>query len=79
METSTAERFAEYPFATDVEFQVGGTRRTRLPRTPAALVTHVRHRKQGLAGILGNGGLEGKSDAEKAELVLRSKVFYFNR
>ena len=28
---------------------------------------------------MNGGGLEGKSDEEKEELLLRSEVFYFNR
>ncbi|KAI0634019.1 hypothetical protein C8Q77DRAFT_1217355 [Trametes polyzona] len=35
--------------------------------------------QQGLAGILAGGVLEGKTEEEKAELFLRSEVFYFNR
>ncbi|CDO76838.1 hypothetical protein BN946_scf185033.g35 [Trametes cinnabarina] len=35
--------------------------------------------QQGLAGILASGALEGKSEEERAEILLRSEVFYFNR
>ncbi|KAM5539715.1 hypothetical protein V8D89_006528 [Ganoderma adspersum] len=35
--------------------------------------------QQGLAGILSSGALEGKSEDEREELMLRSEVFYFNR
>ncbi|KAH7910540.1 hypothetical protein BJ138DRAFT_1152657 [Hygrophoropsis aurantiaca] len=35
--------------------------------------------QQGLAGILTPDVLNGKSDAESSDLVLRTKVFYFNR
>ncbi|KAL7278273.1 hypothetical protein ACG7TL_008249 [Trametes sanguinea] len=35
--------------------------------------------QQGLAGILASGALEGRSEEERAEILLRSQVFYFNR
>ncbi|TFK85633.1 hypothetical protein K466DRAFT_494363 [Polyporus arcularius HHB13444] len=35
--------------------------------------------KQGIAGILSSGVLEGKTDEEKRDILLRSEVFYFNR
>ncbi|EJF55947.1 hypothetical protein BD309DRAFT_961733 [Dichomitus squalens] len=35
--------------------------------------------QQGLAGIVSSGALEGKSEDEKAEIILGSEVFYFNR
>ncbi|GBE83615.1 hypothetical protein SCP_0506700 [Sparassis crispa] len=35
--------------------------------------------QQGLSGILGTGALDGKSDDEKKDVLLRSQVFYFNR
>ncbi|PIL29263.1 hypothetical protein GSI_09313 [Ganoderma sinense ZZ0214-1] len=35
--------------------------------------------QQGLAGILSSGALQGKSEDEQEELMLRSEVFYFNR
>ncbi|KAI1790101.1 hypothetical protein LXA43DRAFT_1018334 [Ganoderma leucocontextum] len=35
--------------------------------------------QQGLIGILSSGSLEGKSEEEREELILRSQVFYFNR
>ncbi|KAI8977770.1 hypothetical protein BD414DRAFT_155140 [Trametes punicea] len=35
--------------------------------------------QQGLAGIIESGVLQGKSEEEKAEILLRSEVFYFNR
>ncbi|KAH9847028.1 hypothetical protein C2E23DRAFT_742727 [Lenzites betulinus] len=35
--------------------------------------------QQGFAGIITSGVLDGKSDEEKAEIALRSEVFYFNR
>jgi hypothetical protein len=35
--------------------------------------------KQGLADVLAHGALSGKTDAEKAETILRTQLFYFNR
>ncbi|KAI0718521.1 hypothetical protein C8T65DRAFT_638253 [Cerioporus squamosus] len=35
--------------------------------------------QQGVAGILNSGVLEGKTDDEKGDILLRSEVFYFNR
>ncbi|KAJ8463906.1 hypothetical protein ONZ51_g9948 [Trametes cubensis] len=35
--------------------------------------------QEGLSGILSSGVLEGKSEEEKADIFLRSEVFYFNR
>ena len=35
--------------------------------------------KQGLSVVLSGGAFEEKSDEEKAELLLQSEVFYFNR
>ncbi|RPD54258.1 hypothetical protein L226DRAFT_540024 [Lentinus tigrinus ALCF2SS1-7] len=35
--------------------------------------------QQGVAGILTSGVLEGKTDEEKGDILLRSEVFYFNR
>ncbi|KAI9060835.1 hypothetical protein FKP32DRAFT_1020638 [Trametes sanguinea] len=35
--------------------------------------------QQGLAGILASGALEGRPEEERAEILLRSEVFYFNR
>ncbi|KAH9937833.1 uncharacterized protein BXZ73DRAFT_89252 [Epithele typhae] len=34
--------------------------------------------QQGLQGIVAGGALEGRSEEEKRELLLRSEVFYFN-
>ncbi|KAI0672492.1 hypothetical protein C8Q78DRAFT_1027574 [Trametes maxima] len=52
---TAAERFANYSFATDEEYQ------------------------KGLSGIVGSGALRDKTDAEQAEILLRTEVFYFNR
>ncbi|KAI0324286.1 hypothetical protein GY45DRAFT_1314072 [Cubamyces sp. BRFM 1775] len=35
--------------------------------------------QEGLSGIVSSGVLEGKTEEEKAEIILRSEVFYFNR
>ncbi|PCH37547.1 hypothetical protein WOLCODRAFT_128568 [Wolfiporia cocos MD-104 SS10] len=35
--------------------------------------------QEGLAGIIASGALEGKSEEEKADIVRRSELFYFNR
>lgn len=35
--------------------------------------------KQGIAGITASGALDGKSEDEKADILLRSEVFYFNQ
>ncbi|KAH9895678.1 hypothetical protein C8Q73DRAFT_644258 [Cubamyces lactineus] len=35
--------------------------------------------QEGLSGIVSSGVLEGKTEDEKAEIFLRSEVFYFNR
>ncbi|KIK44742.1 hypothetical protein CY34DRAFT_603956 [Suillus luteus UH-Slu-Lm8-n1] len=35
--------------------------------------------QQGLADVLAHGALSGKTDAEKAETILRTQLFYFNR
>ncbi len=35
--------------------------------------------KQGIAGILASGALDGKSEEEKADMLLRSEVFYYNQ
>ncbi|KAI0367673.1 hypothetical protein BV20DRAFT_949806 [Pilatotrama ljubarskyi] len=35
--------------------------------------------QKGIAGIVESGVLEGKSEEEKSEILLRSAVFYFNR
>ncbi|KAI0744557.1 hypothetical protein C8Q76DRAFT_606262 [Earliella scabrosa] len=35
--------------------------------------------QEGLAGIISSGTLEGRTEQEKAEILLRSEVFYFNR
>ncbi|EIW53607.1 uncharacterized protein TRAVEDRAFT_31677 [Trametes versicolor FP-101664 SS1] len=34
--------------------------------------------QQGIAGITASGALDGKSEDEKADILLRSEVFYFN-
>lgn len=35
--------------------------------------------QQGLSGIIESGALEGKSEEEKADILRRSQVYYFNR
>ncbi|OSC98132.1 hypothetical protein PYCCODRAFT_1418389 [Trametes coccinea BRFM310] len=35
--------------------------------------------QEGLAGILASCALEGRSEEERADILLRSQVFYFNR
>ncbi|KAG2134102.1 hypothetical protein DEU56DRAFT_412261 [Suillus clintonianus] len=35
--------------------------------------------QQGLADLLAHGALSGKTDVEKAEIILRTQLFYFNR
>ncbi|KAH8077719.1 hypothetical protein BXZ70DRAFT_902133, partial [Cristinia sonorae] len=35
--------------------------------------------QQGLSGIIANGALEGKTDADREAILLRSRLFYYNR
>lgn len=35
--------------------------------------------QQGLADLLAHGALSGKTDVERAETILRTQLFYFNR
>ncbi|KAI0350880.1 hypothetical protein OH77DRAFT_1430503 [Trametes cingulata] len=35
--------------------------------------------QKGITGIVASGALEGRSEEEKAEILLRSEVFYYNR
>ncbi|KAG2130120.1 hypothetical protein BD769DRAFT_1334695, partial [Suillus cothurnatus] len=35
--------------------------------------------QQGLADLLAHGAMSGKTDVEKAETILRTQLFYFNR
>lgn len=67
------QKFLEYPFDTDEVYQVcpQGMRRKYNLIVPSC--------KQGLAGILSGGTFQEQDEANREELLLRSRVFYFNQ
>lgn len=66
--------FATYQFANDPEYQVRCDGAMYVAR-----MAYIGAIKQGIAGITASGALDGKSEDEKADILLRSEVFYFNQ
>lgn len=67
------QSFLAFPFTSDEVYQVGAC----LLRCLRLLLKLLG--KQGLADVLAHGAKSGKTDGEKAETVLRTQLFYFNR
>lgn len=65
--------FFSFPFSSDEVYQVG----TCCART--FLLSLKLLGKQGLADLFSRDALRGRSEVEKAEIVLQTQLFYFNR
>lgn len=66
--------FFSFPFSSDEVYQVGSTCWTLLFLLFLKLLG-----KQGLADLLARDVLSGRSEVDKAEIILQMQLFYFNR
>jgi hypothetical protein len=75
VELDAVKLFRDYPFSTDEIYQVQLTNLS-CERFP---VLTANCRKQGLASIIIDGVMHGKTEAEKEVILRKTELFYFNR
>jgi len=71
--TGSLRSFLDFPFSSDEVYQVGTCQTDILP--PVLKLPD----KQGLADLAARDVLSGRSEVEKAEIILQMQLFYFNR